>query len=115
MRKKLLPTITVIIYMILSSYAHADTYTHEIPMQGCYKNNTSDQCVEVTSIRCVDVYNKGMSREERYTRLQNNVRLYGPVVASMCDDLQYTVDRQVKAESEVIRLRKIIRELKAKK
>jgi hypothetical protein len=73
MKRYLIPALLITSTAIAGS---TDTYTSEVPQHGCYKNNESDQCVETTLIKCT--YN-----------LDRDVALYGPVVASMCDDMRY--------------------------
>lgn len=88
------------------------TFTDSVPHIGCYKENGSDLCVDDTLIDCVDVYDKPLTNAQRFARLQKNVIKWGSVIASMCDSMQYTVDRQVQAETENIRLKQRLAEYK---
>lgn len=61
-------------YAIATSYI--ETHTEDEPAIGCYKNVYDDRCVETTYIDCNH-------------SLETNVVLYGSVIASMCDDMNY--------------------------
>lgn len=88
------------------------TFTDAVPHVGCYKENGSDLCVDTTLINCVDIYEKPLTQVQRYKRLQDNVRKWGSVIASMCDDMQWTTERQVHFETENVRLKQRLAEYK---
>lgn len=76
---------TLLILLLFASSANAETNlltktyrTHTIKKSvfGCYKTNGSNKCVDDTFIQCTN-------------SIERDSKLWGPVIASFCDDQRY--------------------------
>ena len=74
-------------------------FTDEIGAHGCYKLTGDNRCVYTAFIDCK--YNS-----------DENYRLYGPIVGSMCDDFVYIYQENEKDLLTIEKLRKEVKRLK---
>lgn len=99
---KTITTATAILATLLTfAPAQADTYTSKQPAIGCYKNNTSNKCVYETLIDCSG-------------SLSETSHLYGAVIASFCDDVNYLKALSQAKDRIVRRLLKQLKRLQSK-
>ena len=82
-----------------SAMAESPTiYTDQKALRGCYKENGSDLCVDITQIICTD-------------SIEQNSELYGAIIGSFCDDINY-YDRSLGAQNwQILRLKQKIKNL----
>lgn len=77
------------------------TYTSKQPLIGCYKDKSSDQCVEIAYIICTD-------------SIDQNVELYGAIIGSFCDDINF-YDHELGLQNwKILKLKQKIKNLQNK-
>jgi hypothetical protein len=71
---------------------NGDLVTRYEAWNGCYRANGDDRCVETTLIDCNHP-------------LAELVRLYGPVMANACDDINYLKRENARLKRQIKKLR----------
>lgn len=97
-------TIFLITLLLSSSTALAETlpnFTNIKPLIGCYKDNTSDRCVDTAQIICTD-------------SIDHNSELYGSVIGSFCDDINYYDHALGLQNWQILKLKQKIKSLQNK-